>query len=210
MPDGDEKKPTAPFLPADPTPEEANRLVQALRIPGIAARRLADDTNLLGRINQMVVEAYRLDDLEELRKQYVVDASTVPTYRSLSGRVIKHEKQGVFTFDPAKVSFYRDQRQVEDANRLKGKDLYEGGIRKMAVLNLCVRDHLIANPHIIPDRWKTDDEGYRRRIFFWGTILRDHRWYVAGMEWRDGVWGNTEEYFPSRWYAHYYAAIYEW
>ncbi len=69
------------------------------------------------------------------------------------------------------------------------------------VLNANLLDVLLANPHLIPEDWKKDENGNTRYVFFWATVYRDSdgvlcvrylcfrggRWYSVYF-WLDNDW----------------------
>jgi hypothetical protein len=70
--------------------------------------------------------------------------------------------KGIFIWDPTKVSLYLSKHQ-KGHDYLSGNDLCEE-LKNKPVLNACVLDYLLANPHLIPEEWE------RKLILFWGTI----------------------------------------
>lgn len=121
-----------------------------------------------------------------------------------SGATIKsHQKGGVILFDPKKIKFYLSPNQ-KDGKSIQGHKLRKE-LEKEPVLNACVLDYLIANPHLIPEEWKKDEKGNTRFIFFWGTIYRSSggslcvrclcfsvgRWQ-SNCYWLDGGWSGHD------------------
>ncbi len=111
------------------------------------------------------------------------------------GWMIKPEDQlpgaigGQVEFDPAKILFHLDEGQKDNktiiGNKLKEK------LAGRSLLKANVLDHLLANTYLIPESWKTDEQGRTRYIFFWGTVYRDPGGCrcVRCLYWRDGEWG---------------------
>lgn len=75
----------------------------------------------------------------------------------------KHHQGGQLEWDPAKVKLYMSKKQRDGV--IKGDELRQE-LENKPVLNACVLDYLLANPHLIPEEWKG------KAVFFWGTIYR--------------------------------------
>lgn len=94
---------------------------------------------------------------------------------------------GQIEFDSAKILLHLDESQrsgsmvgTELAKKLSGKPLLKAN----------VLDHLLANTNLIPEAWKTDDQGRTRHIPLWGTIYRDAGGHlcVRYLYWHVGQW----------------------
>ena len=104
--------------------------------------------------------------------------------------------RGQIEFDAPKVGFHLDDGQkagsfvVGTPLKLKLK------LADKMFYGAQVLDHLLANTNLIPDSWKTDEQGCTRYIFFWGTIYRDSdgNLYVRYLYWGGGRW-----YWNHRW-----------
>ena len=87
------------------------------------------------------------------------------------GKVAKLERKGDDLYlDGKKIEFWlssEQKRGVITGNILRAK------LKGKPVLNANLLDHLLKNPHLIPEAWKKDENGNTRYIFFWGTIYRD-------------------------------------
>ncbi|MFA6604182.1 MAG: hypothetical protein WCT10_05120 [Patescibacteria group bacterium] len=81
--------------------------------------------------------------------------------------------RGQIEFDPSKVAFHLDDAQKKDA--IVGNDLKKKLTTGIMVYGAQVLDYLLANTNLIPESWKTDEQGRTRYIYFWGTIYRDSR-----------------------------------
>ena len=86
-------------------------------------------------------------------------------------KVEKHEKGGSFKWHPKDVQFYLS-RQQRRGETIKGDKLRRKLMGK-PVMNANLLDYLLANPHLIPEDWKRDEQECPRFIFFWGTVYRD-------------------------------------
>lgn len=69
------------------------------------------------------------------------------------------------------------------------------------VLNACVLEFLLKNPHMIPESWKQDEDGNTIYIFFWGTIYRNSRGrlYIRCLCWRGDAWSHDFYWFAYDW-----------
>lgn len=125
--------------------------------------------------------------------EHVIDCDATP-FTPSGWKVEEHKKSGLFKWNYAQVVLFLSKFQkngVIDGNKLR-KELAD-----KPVLNACVLDYLLANPHLIPEEWKG------KYVFFWGTIYRDSNgnlfvrclywsgdgWYW-GRGWLGDVWGG--------------------
>ena len=105
------------------------------------------------------------------------------------GKVAKLERKGDDLYlDGKKIEFWlssEQKRGVITGNILRAK------LKGKPVLNANLLDHLLKNPHLIPEAWKKDENGNTRYIFFWGTIYRDADGsiYVCYLYWNGVGWG---------------------
>ena len=90
--------------------------------------------------------------------------------------------------DLDKIEFHLEPKQK--MSYLKGDVLRERLAGKKN-LDGALLDYLLKHPKLIPDSWKTDENGNTRYIFFWGTIYRDSggRLCVRCLCWLGGEWG---------------------
>ena len=92
------------------------------------------------------------------------------------GKVAKLERKGDDLYlDGKKIEFWlssEQKRGVITGNILRAK------LKGKPVLNANLLDHLLKNPHLIPEAWKKDENGNTRYIFFWGTIYRGAGGYL--------------------------------
>lgn len=128
-------------------------------------------------------------------KRYIIDCDSQPVIPD--GLTIEeHRKGGVIEWNPEKISLYLSE--IQKTGRIVGTDLRKE-LAGMPVLNACVLDYLLANPHLIPEEWKG------KHIFFWGTVYRGHddglfvrylcwsgdEWYW-GLRWLDSGWSSSD------------------
>lgn len=105
------------------------------------------------------------------------------------GKVAKLEREGDDLYlDGKKIEFWlssEQKRGVITGNILRAK------LKGKSVLNANLLDHLLKNPHLIPEAWKKNENGNTRYIFFWGTIYRraDGDLYVRCLYWDGDGWG---------------------
>lgn len=121
---------------------------------------------------------------------HLIDCDVAPFIPK--GWVIKPEDQlpgavgGQLEFDPNKVDLHLDEGQ-KDGKVIVGNEL-KGKLAGKPLLKASVLDHLLANTNLIPEAWKTDDQGRTRYIYFWGTVYRgsDGNLYVRYLCWSGG------------------------
>ena len=134
-------------------------------------RRIRDGTPLVEHILQGLEDLID-DNFAGLRR--IIDCDAQPFIPDgLSFHLddqIKSTVRGEITFDPAKVRFHLDKGQ-RDGNTISGDDLC-AALEGQPVLPVNVLDHLLVNPKLIPDAWKTDERGYNQYTYFW-TVYRD-------------------------------------
>ena len=119
--------------------------------------------------------------------EHIIDCDADP-FLPNGWKVEEHQKGGQWKFDPKGVEFFLSNSQkggkVIEGNKLRKE------LAKKPVFNANVLDYLYANPHLIPEEWKKDEQGNTRYIFFWGTIYRDSsgNLYVRFLYWGGGGW----------------------
>ncbi len=121
--------------------------------------------------------------------------------------VEEHQKGGQWKFDPKQVEFFLASGQ-KDGKVLEGNKLRKE-LAKKSVFNANVLDYLLANPHLIPEEWKTDGNGNTRYIFFWGTVYRGRGGdlCVRYLYWRDDGWYWSYDWLDNDWHGHNPAAV---
>jgi hypothetical protein len=122
-------------------------------------------------------------------------------------KVEEHQKSGQWKFDPKGVEFFLSNSQ-------KGGKIIEGNklrkeLAKKPVFNANVLDYLYANPHLIPEEWKKDEQGNTRYIFFWGTVYRGSGGdlCVRCLYWGGGGWGWLGDWLDDDWRGNFPAAV---
>ncbi len=136
----------------------------------------------------------------------LIDCDTAP-WCPYGWRVEEHRPGGQLEFDPAKVAFHLDDGQ-KNGRTIVGNELRKQLAGK-PVLNASVLDHLLANPQLIPDSWKTDANDNPRYIYFWGTVYRssgDHL-YVRFLYWTGARWLWSTRGLDSGWSAQHPTAV---
>jgi len=115
--------------------------------------------------------------------------------------VEEHRKGGSFNWDAAQVGFHLSNSQR------KGRVIEGNSLRKelanKPVLNANVLDFLYANPHLIPEDWKS------KFVFFWGTVYRDRMGTLSvRFLYRTGAgWGWSHRWLDDDWDGHNPAAV---
>jgi hypothetical protein len=93
--------------------------------------------------------------------------------------------RGAFQWNAEGVTLHLDKQQKN--GKLIGGNKLREALAGKPVLNACVLDYLIANPHLIPEEWKGE------AVFFWGTIYSHPDGCLCvccliwdGVRWRSG------------------------
>jgi len=133
------------------------------------------------------IREYLLGLAEIKYPEYLIDCDANP-FVPEGWQVEKHKKGGSFKWNPAEVLFYLSEPQ-RIGGVIKGNKLREE-LADKPVFNANVLDYLLAHPHLIPERWKKDEQGHTRYVFFWGTIYRDlgGGLYVRCLYWDGDGW----------------------
>lgn len=128
-----------------------------------------------------------------------IDTDLTPKPPFNGAQIEYHKKTGKIILDFSKLYFYLSDKQKNDSSvgghklrkELKGKN----------VMNAWVLDFLLANPHLIPESWKKDENGKTRFIYFWGTIFRDSYGdlYVSCLYFHGGIWQTDYDYLDNGW-----------
>ncbi|MBP7846152.1 MAG: hypothetical protein KA007_01810 [Candidatus Pacebacteria bacterium] len=132
-------------------------------------------------------------ECEVITTKHIIDtdiASFIPNNWSIE----EHRKGGQLEWNPEKISLYLSESQK--TGRIVGTDLRKE-LSGMPVLNACVLDYLLANPHLIPEEWKG------KCVFFWGTVYRDSNGslYVRYLYWYGGKWDWSSNWLGHGWNA---------
>ena len=113
--------------------------------------------------------------------------------------IIEKRKDGLYV-DGHKVILHLSKRQ-KNGKWLKGHELRKELTGK-PVLDANILDALLANPHLVPEDWKKDENGNTCYIFFWGTIYhRDSRGSlcVRYLYFDDGGWYSYYYWLACGW-----------
>ena len=141
---------------------------------------------------------------------------SVPSGLYLTGEGAEHRKMGTILLEKRENGkLYANGKEVVldlSPNQQNGKTIKGHKLRKelknKQVLNACIMDALRANPQLIPEDWKQDEQGRTRYIYFWGTIFRgaDGDLYVEYLCWRGGQWYWNYDWLVYDWDDQYPAA----
>ena len=115
----------------------------------------------------------------------------------------EHRKGGKFNWDRLKVCLYLSPNQA-GGKSIKGDKLRKE-LAAEPVFNANALDYLLANPRLIPDDWKVDEQGRTCYIFFWGTIYRDSvdLLCVRCLCFKDGRWQAVCAWLGVAWDVQY-------
>ncbi len=95
--------------------------------------------------------------------KHIIDCDVQP-FIPKGWRIDEHRKGGQLEWSSAKILLYTPE--VQEVEYIFGNALRKELTGKR-VLNACVLDYLLDNPHLIPEEWKN------KRVFFWGTVYLD-------------------------------------
>ena len=125
---------------------------------------------------------------------HIIDCDAAPLVPT-RWKVEEHRKGGQFEWDPAKVSLHLSEPQKK-GGVIEG-NLLRGELAEQPVLNANVLEYLLANPHLIPEKWKSE------AVFFFGTVYRrlDGILCVACLYWDDSFlrWTKREWFWSYGW-----------
>ncbi|MDD3301285.1 MAG: hypothetical protein PHR57_00680 [Patescibacteria group bacterium] len=106
-------------------------------------------------------------------------------------KVVEHQKNGVFQWDPKKISLFVPEEQESDSvSSKKLKEIFKE--KNVNVLNSNLLFFLEKHQELIPEDWRN------KAIIFWGTIYeaKGNRFYVLSLKWQidryaiDYMWVN--------------------
>lgn len=123
-------------------------------------------------------------------------------------KVNRHVGNGTLELDPSRLKLHFSPNQL-DGKVIKGTDLRdELKAQNIPVLNGCVLDYLLANPELIPEDWKQDENGNTRYIYFWDTEYSNPSGnvYVRCLYWGEGAWYWSYVWLDRGWDSQYPAA----
>lgn len=133
------------------------------------------------------------------KESHVIDCDASPHFRG-GWEIEEHIKGGQLEWNPDEVKLWLCDEQ-------KGSSIEGNELRKLLkgkpVLNACVLEYLLANPHLIPKEWKD------KKVFFWGTIYRDSdgNLYVRHLWWGGAGWFWSSTWLESHWWDKRLVAI---
>lgn len=121
--------------------------------------------------------------------------------------VKEHKRCGWWKWNPEKVVLWRTKEQ-EAHKRIEGERVYEELATK-PVLNANVLDHLLAYPHLIPEKLKEKTNGCITYVLFWGTLygFKKGGLCVRCLFWNGNSfdWGNF--WLGDTWRPNYHAIL---
>lgn len=143
--------------------------------------------NILAKVRDVIRGHLELKTIE-----HVIDCDADP-YLPEGWKVEEHQKSGLLKWDAKLIELWLAEGQ-QNGKVLKGEKLRQELVGKL-VLNACVLDYLLANPHLIPKEWKG------KVVFFWGTIYRYSvgDLYVRYLFWDGGGWNWYCLWLDSDW-----------
>jgi hypothetical protein len=134
----------------------------------------------------------------------------VPSGLYLTGEGTEHRRMGKVILEKRDGKLYANGREVVRylSPNQKGSGTIQGHklrkeLKNKQVLNACILDALLANPHLIPDDWKTGV------TYFWGTIFRiaDGLLYVGCLFWLGSRWDWDYYWLDDVWSFHPAASL---
>lgn len=127
------------------------------------------------------------------------DKPTIP--KGYHWMIEEHQPMGKLDWNKIKIELYLSDGQ-KDGKYIEGNKLRKE-LKGKKVLNACVLDFLLANPHLIPEEWKG------KVVFFWGTIYRHSGGYldVRYLIWLDGRWYWNFHWLGFGWHSDRPAAV---
>ena len=169
---------------------QANELKLAFRRVGFSnedVKSLCEERDILRGVRDVLRGLAVITSVE-----HVIDLDADPFVPD-GWKVEEHKQGGQLTFDPSQVEFCLDDGQ-KNGKYIVGHELRKE-LADKRVMNANELDFLLANPDLIPEGWKIDEDGSTRYIFFWGTVYRhsDGFLYVRCLYWDGGRWrwGNS-------------------
>jgi len=127
-----------------------------------------------------------------------IDTDKNPNSPFDGATIEQHQAGGKLILDFSKINFYLSEKQKTGVHG--GHDLRKE-LEGKNVMNACVLDYLLANPHLIPEDWKKDSKGNTRFIFFWGTIFRHSNGdlFVRCLCFNSGKWQTDYRWLGDHW-----------
>jgi len=160
---------------------------------GIAAiKPIGEDAVRVITINETTIV------VNDVAPKLPLDGAQVESHTGNGWVVVEKRTDGLYV-GGNKVVLYLSRRQ-QGSKSLNGYELRDEPTRK-PVFNANLLDALLENPHLIPEDWKKDGEGYTRHIFFWGTIYRSPGGdpFVYSLFWSDDGWHRGSRFLLDVW-----------
>jgi hypothetical protein len=111
--------------------------------------------------------------------------------------VKEHYRGGIFKWNPDQVKLFLPESQ-QSGKTIKGHELLKELAGKACNANLW--SYLLKFPEIIPNKWKLDENGNTRFIYFLGTTYLDvGNLYVRCFYFRDGCWHEGGGWLSASW-----------
>lgn len=172
--------------------------------------KIQNSINLLSSKDEVIIDNFIRFVNNGCNPQFIgnneIDTDRTPNLPFSGASIDQHQKGGKMILDFSKINFYLSEKQKSGS--IGGHDLRKE-LKSKKVLNACVLDYLLENPHLIPEDWKKDSKGNTRYIFFWGTIFRDSdgHLYVRCLYWHDGSWLSSYDWLDLGFYGDDPAAV---
>lgn len=125
--------------------------------------------------------------------KHIIDSDVQPVIPN-GWSIEEHCKGGKLEWNPEKISHYLSDSQK--TGTIVGNELRkELADKSVSILNACVLDYLLENPHLIPEEWKAKD------LFFWGTVYRNAfgRLCVRCLCWNGTQWDSGRRCLGDDW-----------
>ena len=131
-------------------------------------------------------------DIAALTNNHVIYGDADPVIPN-GWSIEEHRKSGQFRWDATKVRLWLVNSQ-KNGKWMHGSKLCKV-MKYKPVLNACVLDFLLANPHFIPRKWKG------KYVFFWGTLYRnrDRNLCVRFLYWDADAWSWSQSLIGGDW-----------
>jgi hypothetical protein len=140
------------------------------------------------------------------RTNHIIDCDVTPFLPKDWLEVMTHQKNGQFKWIASEICLCYSKLQKTEG--ILGTKLRQK-LAKKPIMNANVLDYLLANQHLIPDRWKEETNGNTISVFFWGTIYRDWEGElcVRCLRWRNAAWHWNCNWLDRHWFDGSPAAV---
>ncbi len=128
-----------------------------------------------------------------MKSKHIIDCDALPSIPD-GWSIEEHRKGGKLEWNSEKVSLYLSE--IQKTGLIVGNELRKE-LNHKTVLNACVLDYLLDNPHLIPEDWKG------KCIFFWGTVYRRRNGglFVRYLYWNGGRWRWSVRWLDGDWHS---------